>query len=478
MQRDLADARKIIVKAPSPGYDNKEYYRKSVDSRKPEIIEPYPFEVERGGVKVTVLETTITVPILDAGGRALGMVGGDIILENFSEKLAAIKPLGSGYTFMVSAGGDFVAHPVKDLVGKNLSQSDLKTLGTAVQLAAVVRKWHRDPVSGTLSYIATAPITYEKAQTSWALGAAFPADMMLKDSSTLRNNIIIFGLVALIILLGVVYYIARGVIGPLTGISGSLDEITTEVMNSAREISESNQKVAEGASQQAASLEESSATLEEMSSMTRRNADNAAQTEAITRETSQDVDRCSGFVVKMSSAMADISDKSENVSRIIKTIEGIAFQTNLLALNAAVEAARAGDAGQGFAVVADEVRNLAQRSAQAARDTTDLIEGTVASVQNGNVIVSDLTGSFTGIEQGTRETCRLINEINVATQEQANGIAQINIAVAEMDTVTQRNAESAHKSALAASNLNTQFQSLESTVRDLVVLVFGRSGLY
>jgi methyl-accepting chemotaxis protein len=175
----------------------------------------------------------------------------------------------------------------------------------------------------------------------------------------------------------------------------------------------------------------------------------------------------------MTKAMEELSASAEKVGAIIKTIEGIAFQTNLLALNAAVEAARAGEAGKGFAVVADEVRNLAQRSAQAARDTATLIEGTVARVRNGSEIATALDADFKEIESGAKDVGRLIAEITSATNEQAQGVDQVNTAVAQMDKVTQQNAANAEESASASEELSAQAETLKEMVDSLVALVTG-----
>ena len=201
-------------------------------------------------------------------------------------------------------------------------------------------------------------------------------------------------LVAVAIGIILAVFITRGITGPINAIIASLDESGTQVAAASNQISSASQSLAEGATEQAASLEESSSALEEMASMTRQNADNASNANQMMVKTQEQVTNGAHAVVNMSTAMTEINDSSEQTSRIIGTIEEIAFQTNLLALNAAVEAARAGDAGKGFAVVADEVRNLAQRSAQAARDTAELIESTVARVKNGSSIVQELQTSF------------------------------------------------------------------------------------
>lgn len=253
----------------------------------------------------------------------------------------------------------------------------------------------------------------------------------------------------------------------------NLNEAGEQVAAASGQISSASQSLAEGATEQAASLEESSSALEEMASMTRQNADNAVNANQMMTQTQSQVSKGAEAVRNMSKAMGEINNSSEQISRIIKTIEEIAFQTNLLALNAAVEAARAGDAGKGFAVVADEVRNLAQRSAQAARDTADLIESTVARVKNGTEIAQELQKSFVEVESAANGVAGLINEISAASNEQAQGVDQVNTAVAQMDKVTQTNAANAEESASAAEELNAQAEQLRSLVNELVKLVRG-----
>lgn len=269
------------------------------------------------------------------------------------------------------------------------------------------------------------------------------------------------------------YIIVRSIVKSLNHIIEELEKDADQVSGAASSISESSQSMAEGATEQAASLEETSSALEEMASMTRQNADNSQKTTDTTASTVKLIEEGAAAVSNMSEAMAEINDSAEKISRIIKTIEDIAFQTNLLALNAAVEAARAGEAGKGFAVVADEVRNLAQRSAQAARDTTSLIEGTVARVRHGSEIAITLDASFKHIEDGAKNVGRLIQEITAATNEQAQGVDQVNTAVAQMDKVTQQNAANAEESASASEELSSQAVALKGVVDELVVLVTG-----
>ncbi len=294
-----------------------------------------------------------------------------------------------------------------------------------------------------------------------------------------RTVMIVMSIVSAVgIILGIIMGVitVRSITSKLNQIISGLSESSTQVHAAANQISQSSQGLAEGSTEQAASLEETSSALEEMASMTRQNADNATKTDQTTQNNNRLIATGSTAVGNMTSAMSEINDSAEQISRIIKTIEEIAFNTNLLALNAAVEAARAGEAGKGFAVVADEVRNLAGRSAQAAKDTTHLIQTTIERVRNGSDIASELHSSFGEIEEGSNAVARLITEITSATNEQAQGVDQVNTAVAQMDKVTQSNAATAEEAASAAEELTAQAGALSTMVDDLVALVEGKVG--
>lgn len=241
-------------------------------------------------------------------------------------------------------------------------------------------------------------------------------------------------------------------------------QATLQVSSAAQQISAGSQSLAQGSNEQASSLEEVSSSLEEMASMTRQNADNATQARSLSGEADQNARAGAEAMSRMNTAIVKIKDSSDQTAKIVKTIDEIAMQTNLLALNAAVEAARAGEAGRGFAVVAEEVRNLAQRSAQAAKSTADMIGESVKNADDGVKIAQEVSRSFDSIAGSSRKVNELIGEIASASKEQSQGIDQVNTAVSQMDKVTQQTAANAEESASSAEELSSQAEELQSMV--------------
>ncbi|MCP4671129.1 MAG: chemotaxis protein [Desulfobacula sp.] len=293
----------------------------------------------------------------------------------------------------------------------------------------------------------------------------------VKTSSNSMYLIIGGVIVAIILAILVSLFLASSVAAPFRAIfqglktfsSGELDsvkvrfqDVIESLTSGSSQVTDASSQIASGSSQQAASLEETSSSLEEIASMTKNNADNANQANTLMQDANHVVVDANQSMEDLTRSMDEISKASEETSKIVKTIDEIAFQTNLLALNAAVEAARAGEAGAGFAVVADEVRNLAMRAADAAKDTSDLIEGTVKKVTEGANLVAKTNEAFKEVTSSTSKVGELVAEISSASKEQSDGINQVTKAVSDMDSVVQQNAAGSEELSSQASELSSQ----------------------
>ncbi|MBI5179087.1 MAG: methyl-accepting chemotaxis protein [Nitrospinae bacterium] len=263
----------------------------------------------------------------------------------------------------------------------------------------------------------------------------------------------------------------RGISTVMEGLMSGSDQVSS----ASAQLSGSSQQMAEGASEQAASIEETSSSLEEISSMTKHNSDNSNAVNNLMADSKRVVDNGVVEMKEMTTAMGDIKKASDDIAKIIKVIEEIAFQTNLLALNAAVEAARAGEHGKGFAVVAEEVRNLAQRAASASKDIAGLIQNAVAKSDNGTEISSRVAKSLDEIADRIKKAGDLAAEVAAASIEQSQGVEQISKAVTQMDAVTQQNAATAEESASSSEELSAQAEVLNTLVQDLAGIIFGGS---
>lgn len=292
--------------------------------------------------------------------------------------------------------------------------------------------------------------------------------------SKARITMIATCLAALLALLGTAIWISRSIGRGLGQGIQALTATAGKVAAASAEIAGSSQSLARGSSSQAASLEETSASAEEINSMARKNSDNSRSAADLVTQSQHRFEEANLSLDQMVVAMADINKQSDKISKIIKVIDEIAFQTNILALNAAVEAARAGEAGMGFAVVAEEVRNLAQRSAQAAKDTSGLIEESITKSNDGKVKVDRVAETVRAITEEAARIKILVSDVSVSSEEQARGIEQIGKAIAQMEQITQNTAASAEESAAAAEELSTQSQTLEDVVRQLMAMAEGK----
>jgi methyl-accepting chemotaxis protein len=299
------------------------------------------------------------------------------------------------------------------------------------------------------------------------------ADSRAATSESLSIGFAVAGLIAAL-LFGI--FLSLSISRTLNRISAAAGEGAANIATAAGQVASSAQGVAQGSQEQAASIEETSSSLEELASMTKQNADNTKTVAHLMEEAKTLVGKAARGSEQMDTAMKDIKSASDQTSKIIKTIDEIAFQTNLLALNAAVEAARAGEAGKGFAVVAEEVRNLAMRAAEAAKNTGSLIEENVNRVAGGVQIVDGLKTALAEVTTSSGKVSNLVNEIAAASDEQSKGIEQINVAVTQMNTVTQQNSANAEESASASEEMAGQAESLNDLVRELAAIVNGKGG--
>jgi methyl-accepting chemotaxis protein len=298
-------------------------------------------------------------------------------------------------------------------------------------------------------------------------------DTRTNSYSTSKNSAITFSVILVILTFGFVCTIQRSMTKPLTEVISTLDEGSKNVRTGVSELTSTAQSLASGASEQAASLEEVAASIEEISGMSKHNSDNAQQATNLSVEVEQVSETSVQSMAEMARAIVAIKSSADETAEIVKIIDDIAFQTNLLALNAAVEAARAGDAGKGFAVVAEEVRNLAQRSATAAKETSQKIKRSKDLADNGVTVSATVEQSLEQIKDKSVKAAQLVREIAAATKEQAVGITQVNSAIAELDKVTQSNAAAAEEMAAASNSLYSQSGKFIRTVVDISKMVHG-----
>jgi methyl-accepting chemotaxis protein len=399
-------------------------------------------------------------------GKPVAVLAVDLSSEQIMKALENSKGASDeSHTFVLDREGMVIAHPDK---GKIL-QLNLNTYPFGKEIlqkknGLIEYAWEgKDRLASFQEY----------APMQWIVVSAVPKDKVLGSVHKMKTVFILLGLAFAGVALVAAVFMSLQVARPIRRAIKGLSEGAHQVGAAAGQVSSSSQALAEGSSEQAAGLEETSSSLEEMSSMTRRNADNAHQAKAFMGEARQIVGDVNQHMTRMAEAVKDITRSSEETGKIIKTIDEIAFQTNLLALNAAVEAARAGEAGAGFAVVADEVRNLAMRAAEAAKNTSSLIEKTLKSVKKGGELTTATQEAFGKNVEITGKIGTLIEEIASASQEQAQGISQVSKAVAEMDKVTQKNAAAAEEAASVVEELNAQATKVKDFVGDLSRLVGG-----
>lgn len=277
------------------------------------------------------------------------------------------------------------------------------------------------------------------------------------------------------VLLGI--FLALSISKPVTKITANLFNASKNLESASYQVSSSSQELSSGSAELASSVEEITSSLEELQSVVESNTKSVTQSEGMMKETTRDSQAVTDKMDELKTALNEIASNSKNVEKIIKVIDDIAFQTNILALNAAVEAARAGDAGRGFAVVAEQVKDLAQKSANAAKETAQLIENAIESIQNGERLGGEVIDSQKSTGEKAVKVSTLLDEINRASQEQLKGINQITQAISQTNSIVQQTASSSEENAAAGEELMSQAETLNNIVENLNIIITGKASL-
>jgi methyl-accepting chemotaxis protein len=433
------------------------------------------------------------IPIFNAQKEVIGAIYVGIPQESVTtlrKQIMATKVGSTGYIYVLDSKGNYIISnggkrdgeciwEAKDADGKQFIQ---EIVAKARQLHSGEIAEQRYPWKNEGDAVARAKIARVMyfAPWDWVIGVGSYLDEFEGSARevqalghTAQVTFLGVGLGAMVVSFIVWFFVSHGLSNKITRLVRILSDGGQQTSSAAAQVSSGSQSLAQGAGEQAAAIEETTSSVEEMASMTKKNAANAGEAKTLAAATRGGAEKGGAAMARMSQAIEDIKKSSDSTAKIVKTIDEIAFQTNLLALNAAVEAARAGEAGKGFAVVAEEVRNLAQRSAEAAKNTASMIEESVKNAENGVQISKEVGQNLSEIGEAARKVDDLVGEIAAASNEQAQGIEQISTAINQMDTVTQQNAASAEESASASEELSAQAEELSGIVRELMKMVGG-----
>lgn len=496
-----------IVLSPLTDYDVEgagDYFLQAYHSGRETVLEPYKYDFN--GEKV--LLTTFSVPVKNNAGKIVGVAGVDISLASLNEMVFSTGDYNTAQLYLLSNNGAIVIHSNKDFVGKTLQEVETETEKTAAMMSSIQNGeiYVTDGVSamtGESTLKTLVPIALGSIETPWSMGFSV---QMSEVTAASRNNAVILVVLFLLLVgavtfavgfsvrkiinkplkelvtvadeqaagnynleihtdredeLGLLFRAFKTMNDQMNDLLSNLKIASAQVAAGSRQISDSSVELSQGATEQASSIEQLTASTEEISSQTHLNAENADEANALALHTKSYAENGNQEMQRLLGAMEEIDVSSNNISRIIKVIDDIAFQTNILALNAAVEAARAGQQGKGFAVVAEEVRNLAARSAAAAKETTALIEESIHKASEGGKTAGKTAETLHSIVVEVTRLAELMHNISVASNEQAAGIAQINEGILQVSHVVQANSALAQESAAASEELSGQAEALQ-----------------
>lgn len=415
---------------------------------------------------------------MDAGQKLVIVAGLTGIEERSAAGLKAVRDADAAVTDLLARVKINAASPQVSAIADEMAGIVEQWRGRHVEILALIEQQNFDGALDT-DLGASFELQRRIVERSDALQAVLTAESDQIQSAAARAFTVsvwisLIIMAAALAVGGAVGVVVRQATGSLSDAASELRVGAQQVASASAQVAAASQDLSQGAAQQAASLEETSASMAQMASATSQNADSAQRAAAGVAETRRLVEGANAALTDLVRSMTAIRESSGKVTKIIRRIDEIAFQTNILALNAAVEAARAGDAGMGFAVVADEVRNLAQRSAQAARDTAALIEDSTADAASGAARVEAVVAAMSAINASSSLVRDLVDDVSVASRQQAAGIGQVTQTIAQMERLTQGTAAAAEETASASEALNTQASRSVRVVRRLEEMVHGR----